>query len=131
MRSAVLAGRREQWERAKLHPAPGPAAKPTRRAPSAPAPPPHCAGNEIFSLEVRRWSPDAEARASVAVAAGADPTLMQMVQMAGLLGEEATMAERTTEYLCSGGCWPSTWAWCCLNYVQRWRGLQGGRVCRL
>lgn len=58
-------------------------------------------GNEIFSLEVRRWSPDAEARASVAVAAGADPTLMQMVQMAGLLGEEATMAERTTEYLCS------------------------------
>ncbi|KAL4433228.1 hypothetical protein ABPG77_003276 [Micractinium sp. CCAP 211/92] len=58
-------------------------------------------GNEIFSLEVRRWSPDAEARAGVAVAAGADPTLMHMVQMAGLLGEEATMAERTTEYLCS------------------------------
>ncbi|KAL4448385.1 hypothetical protein ABPG75_005604 [Micractinium tetrahymenae] len=58
-------------------------------------------GNEIFSLEVRRWSPDGEARASVPVAAGADPTLMQMVQMAGLLGEEATMAERTTEYLCS------------------------------
>lgn len=55
-------------------------------------------------MEVRRWSPDAEARAGVAVAPGADPTLMHMVQMAGLLGEEATMAERTTEYLCSGGC---------------------------
>lgn len=57
---------------------------------------------------MRRWSPDAEARAGVAVAAGADPTLMHMVQMAGLLGEEATMAERTTEYLCSGG-WPGAW----------------------
>ncbi|PSC70354.1 serine threonine kinase isoform A [Micractinium conductrix] len=58
-------------------------------------------GHEIFSLEVRRWSPDAEARAGVPTAAGADPTLMQMVQMAGLLGEEETIPQRTTEYLCS------------------------------
>lgn len=56
----------------------------------------------MFSLETRRWAPDAEARASVPTAAGADPTLMQMVELAGLLGDEATLAERTTEYMCSG-----------------------------
>ena len=61
-------------------------------------------GHDIFSLEVRRWAPEAGARAGVATVAGADPTLMQMVQLAGLLGDEQTMAERTTEYLCSGGC---------------------------
>ena len=59
-------------------------------------------GHDIFSLEVRRWAPEAGARAGVATVAGADPTLMQMVQLAGLLGDEQTMAERTTEYLCSG-----------------------------
>ncbi|EFN56382.1 hypothetical protein CHLNCDRAFT_144919 [Chlorella variabilis] len=58
-------------------------------------------GNDIFSLETRRWSPDAAARAGVATAAGADPTLMRMVEVAGLLGDAQTMAERTTEYLCS------------------------------
>lgn len=52
-------------------------------------------------MEVRRWSPDGQARAEVPTAAGADPTLMRMVQLAGLLGEEETMGERTTEYLCS------------------------------
>lgn len=59
-------------------------------------------GNEIFSLEVRRWSADPAARASVPTAPGADPTLMRMVQLAGLLGEEESVAERTTEYVCSG-----------------------------
>ena len=34
-------------------------------------------------------------------AAGSDPTLMRMVLLAGLLGDEATVAERTTEHLCS------------------------------
>lgn len=59
-------------------------------------------GNDIFSMEVRRWSPDAAARASVPTAPGADPTLMRMVQLAGLLGEEESVAERTTEYVTSG-----------------------------
>ena len=57
--------------------------------------------NEIFSTEVRRWSPDSAARAEVQFAAGSDPTLMRMVLLAGLLGDEATVAERTTEHLCS------------------------------
>lgn len=62
-------------------------------------------GNDIFSLEARRWSPDAAARKGVPTAAGADPTLLALVQAAGLLGDEQTMAERTTEYVCSGeGC---------------------------
>ena len=39
------------------------------------------AGNEIFSLEVRRWAPDAAARESVPTAPSADPTLMRMVQV--------------------------------------------------
>lgn len=51
---------------------------------------------------MRRWCPDAEARADVPTAAGADPTLQRMVELAGLLGDSATLAERTTEYLCSG-----------------------------
>ncbi|KAL4857698.1 hypothetical protein ACK3TF_002126 [Chlorella vulgaris] len=58
-------------------------------------------GNDIFSLEARRWSPDAAARKAVPTAAGADPTLLALVQAAGLLGDEQTMAERTTEYVCS------------------------------
>lgn len=58
-------------------------------------------GNDIFSLEARRWSPDAAARKGVPTAAGADPTLLALVQAAGLLGDEQTMAERTTEYVCS------------------------------
>jgi hypothetical protein len=60
-------------------------------------------GHDVFSLEARRWSPDAAARAEVRTAPGADPTLMRMVLLAGLLGDEASVAQRTTEYLCSGG----------------------------
>lgn len=44
------------------------------------------AGNEIFSLEVRRWAPDAAARGSVPTAPSADPTLMRMVQVCPCLG---------------------------------------------
>ena len=61
-------------------------------------------GDEAFNLETRRWAPDAAVRASVAVAAGSDPALMQAVQLAGLLGDSEvpySQREGAAEYICS------------------------------
>ena len=64
--------------------------------PAAPA-----ADEDCFSLETRRWAPDPGVRAAVRVAAGTDPEVSRLALTAGLLGDEATAAERTQSYICS------------------------------
>lgn len=61
-------------------------------------------GDDAFSLEVRRWAPDAKVRAGVQVAAGSDPALMQAASLAGLLGDPQvpySQREGVSEYICS------------------------------
>lgn len=53
--------------------------------------------------ELLRWSPSSVARSAVRAAPGPDPSVLARVEALGLLGDPATLAQRTTEHLCLGG----------------------------
>lgn len=53
--------------------------------------------------ELLRWSPSRAARAEVPAAPAADTAALERVRALGLLGDPATLAQRTSEHLCQGG----------------------------